>query len=219
MRKNTRTILPVVVAFLMCVVLFACAKKVTVPDLSNVMVEDAKTALTDVGLIPAVEYAYSDTCAEGTVIETTPQSGEKVEPQTKVTLMVSKGPEYIDAVNSSVEWFITGENEDEWNLFKPYIHDGTLYIECLPRFSTDMSWKGDTVGFGVASVDETFASSVPLTVEYEQQENAANTEQDIWLLIPLEGLGDDRPTNVYTKLCAIVDGKEEDVRVNFTIAW
>ena len=219
MRRTMQTILSVAAALSLCLALSACAKKTAVPDVSNVLTEDAKAALSDAGLIPAVEYVYSDTYAEGIVIETNPKSGEQVDSQTKVTLFVSKGPEFIGAKNASVEWFVTGANEDEWNLFKPLIHEDTLYIECQPRFTTAMSWKGDSGGFGVASVDETFASSVPLTVEYEQKENAANTEQTVWLLIPLEGLGDDRPSNVYTKLYAIVGGEEKDIRVNFTIAW
>ncbi len=219
MRRTIQTILPVAAALLMCLALSACAKKTAVPDVSNVLTEDAKTALSDAGLIPAVEYVYSDTYAEGTVIETDPQSGEKVNLQTKVTLFVSKGPEFIDAKNSSVEWFVSGPDEDEWNLFKPIIHENTLYIECQPRFAAAMSWKGDSAGFGVASIDETFSPSVPLTIEYEQRENAANEEQTIWLLIPLDGLGDDRPSNVYTKLYAIVNGEEKEIRVNFTIAW
>ena len=82
-----------------------------------------------------------------------------------------------------------------------------------------MMWKGDSVGFGVASTDETFATSVPVTVQFEDQENAAGKEQDIFLIIPLKGLGNERPSNVYTKLCTVINDEEIDVRVNFTIEW
>ena len=207
------------IAILVCLVSSSCAKKVTIPDLSNVAIEDARNVLTNAGLIPSVEYEYSNDYAEGIVIKTDPAIGEQVELQTKVNLIVSKGPEYVDAKNSSVSWYVTDSSEDEWNLYKPYIHEDAIYIECLPRFANAMMWKGDSVGFGVASTDETFATSVPVTVRFEDQENAAGKEQDIFLIIPLKGLGNERPSNVYTKLYAVINDEEVDVRVNFTIEW
>lgn len=207
------------IAILVCLVSSSCAKKVTIPDLSNVAIEDAKNVLTNAGLIPSVEYEYSDDYVEGIVIKTDPVIGEQVELQTKVNLIVSKGPEYVDAKNSSVSWYVTDSSEDEWNLYKPYIHEDAIYIECLPRFANAMMWKGDSVGFGVASTDETFATSVPVTVQYKDQKNAAGTEQDIFLIIPLNGLSNERPSNVYTKLYTIINDEEVDVRVNFTIEW
>ncbi len=209
----------VTIAILVCLVSSSCAKKVTIPDLSNVAIEDARNVLTNAGLIPSVEYEYSDDYAEGIVIKTDPAIGEQVELQTKVNLIVSKGPEYVDAKNSSVSWYVTDSSEDEWNLYKPYIHEDAIYIECLPRFANAMMWKGDSVGFGVASTDETFATSVPVTVQYKDQKNAAGTEQDIFLIIPLNGLNNERPSNVYTKLYTIINDEEVDVRVNFTIEW
>ena len=207
------------IAVLVCLVSSSCAKKVTIPDLSNVAIEDARNVLTNAGLIPSVEYEYSNDYAEGIVIKTDPTIGEQVELQTKVNLIVSKGPEYVDAKNSSVSWYVTDSSEDEWNLYKPYIHEDAIYIACLPRFANAMMWKGDSVGFGVASTDETFATSVPVTVQFEDQENAAGKEQDIFLIIPLKGLGNERPSNVYTKLCMVINDEEIDVRVNFTIEW
>lgn len=207
------------IAVLVCLVSSSCAKKVTIPDLSNVAIEDARNVLTNAGLIPSVEYEYSNDYAEGIVIKTDPTIGEQVDLQTKVNLIVSKGPEYVDAKNSSVSWYVTDSSEDEWNLYKPYIHEDAIYIECLPRFANAMMWKGDSVGFGVASTDETFATSVPVTVQFEDRENAAGKEQDIFLIIPLKGLGNERPSNVYTKLYTVINDEEIDVRVNFTIEW
>lgn len=207
------------IAILVCLLSLSCAKKVTIPDLSNVAIEDARNVLTNAGLIPSVMYEYDDNYTEGVVIKTDPTIGEKVELQTKVTLIVSKGPAYVDAKNASVSWYVTDSSEDEWNLYRPYIHEDTIYIECKPRFTNAMMWKGDSVGFGIASTDETFATSIPITVQYENQENAAGTEQDILLIIPLKGLNNERPSNVYTKLNTIINGEEVDVRVNFTIEW
>lgn len=56
-------------------------------------------------------------------------------------------------------------------------------------------------------------------MQFEDQENAAGKEQDIFLIIPLKGLGNERPSNVYTKLYTVINDEEIDVRVNFTIEW
>ena len=80
MRKFIQMTLPVVIVLIMSASLSSCTKNVAVPDVSNVTMEDAKIVLSNAGLIPVIEYAYSDTCAEGNVIETAPKNGEQVEP-------------------------------------------------------------------------------------------------------------------------------------------
>ena len=136
------------IAVLVCLVSSSCAKKVTSPDLSNVAIEDARNVLTNAGLIPSVEYEYSNDYAEGIVIKTDPTIGEQVELQTKVNLIVSKGPEYVDAKNSSVSWYVTDSSEDEWKNFIAGSKVGMQnYHHILRGLKTLTDENGEFVGF------------------------------------------------------------------------
>ena len=65
-----------------------------VPGLTNVSLEDAKKALTGMGLVVSVDNTrYSETVAEGYVITTNPGSGSSVNVGDTVTVYVSQGQE------------------------------------------------------------------------------------------------------------------------------
>lgn len=68
-----------------------------VPDLSGLTVAEAETALNELGLGSIHVYLASDTIAQGTVSETTPEPGTKVHVGTSVELYVSAGPASRDA--------------------------------------------------------------------------------------------------------------------------
>lgn len=68
---------------------------VTVPDLSGKTVEQARTALADIGLKlnEKIEEEYSEKVKEGQVVRQTPASGKSVDKGSTVTIFISKGPD------------------------------------------------------------------------------------------------------------------------------
>lgn len=71
----------------------ATVAKVTVPPVEELPVERAKDKLVENGLLYSVDFEYSDTVDEGSVMYQTPGEGERVEKGTVVELYVSLGPE------------------------------------------------------------------------------------------------------------------------------
>ncbi len=68
----------------------------TVPEgLVGMSEEDATSALSAVGLVPAVDRQYSDTVEAGLVVSATPASGEQAARDSEVVLVVSLGPELV----------------------------------------------------------------------------------------------------------------------------
>ena len=63
-----------------------------VPTVAGMDLEHASAELTDEDLVSAPTTEPSDTVVEGVVIRTDPAAGEKVEPGTAVTVVVSEGP-------------------------------------------------------------------------------------------------------------------------------
>ena len=67
-----------------------------VPSLIGTPQADAVAALEKAGLdVGAVTEQFSSKAAKGTVLSSSPASGEKLKPGTKVALVVSKGPELL----------------------------------------------------------------------------------------------------------------------------
>jgi len=64
---------------------------VTLPDFSSASPEAASSQLTQLGLKPALDGAYSATIAEGLVIGTDPDAGSRVPQDSTVTVVVSQG--------------------------------------------------------------------------------------------------------------------------------
>ena len=67
-------------------------EKVTGPDVTNDTLEEAQTALENVGLHSKVENVADDEVEEGHVISTDPQANTEVDAGSTVTLRVSTGP-------------------------------------------------------------------------------------------------------------------------------
>jgi serine/threonine-protein kinase len=84
-------------------------KPVTVPDVSNLSVADATTALQAEGLLvdPDGRQKYSNKVPAGDVIATSPASGTSKHEGSTIHLVVSKGPRLMPVPN------VVGENIDQ----------------------------------------------------------------------------------------------------------
>lgn len=70
-------------------------KKVVVPKLEGMSEADAATKLTELNLVGAPTYEYSDTVKEGQVISQDPVVNTEVDEQSTVSYVVSKGQEKV----------------------------------------------------------------------------------------------------------------------------
>lgn len=70
-------------------------KKVVVPNLEGMREADAATKLTELNLVGAPTYEYSDTVKEGQVISQDPVVNTEVDEQSTVSYVVSKGQEKV----------------------------------------------------------------------------------------------------------------------------
>ncbi len=68
------------------------SKLVTVPDVLNTPVADARKVLEDAGFMVDIDEKSSSTAAQGRVINQAPQKGEKRRSGTRVYITVSRGP-------------------------------------------------------------------------------------------------------------------------------
>lgn len=68
------------------------SKLVTVPDVLNIPVADARKVLEDAGFMVDIDEKSSSTAAQGRVINQAPQKGEKRRSGTRVYITVSRGP-------------------------------------------------------------------------------------------------------------------------------
>lgn len=78
-----------------------------VPDLAGKTSEQAKKAVTDLGLVPEETAAHSDTVAEGSVISQSTPAGSTAHRGDTVTYVVSLGPEMVEVPG------VVGKQEDE----------------------------------------------------------------------------------------------------------
>lgn len=79
---------------------------VPMPDVVGMAVDDARNALTGLGIFSEVEYRESDTIDAGVVMEATANYGDNLAPGSKVTLIVSagtQGVEILDVTGMSLE--------------------------------------------------------------------------------------------------------------------
>ena len=215
--KDIKTIVSIILV--MSMMLFAgCSASdskglITVPDVKGTDVETAKSLLSSNQLIPIVEEEYNDRVDVGTIVSTSPGAGEDVEPNSKVTIKVSKGPKRIEAKNATIQWYQISGGEDDWTPSKPYIEDGVLYIETAVVFSIATTWKES--GYGRASISDTFDKTVPVEVKFDNQSNAAGEEQNIVIKVPVSDLDVQKPTIVYLNLYL----EEATVECNFSMTW
>ena len=208
-----------IIALIIISIIFIISKLgIEVPSLYEVTEQTAISILTNNSLIPNVTYEYSDYAKEGTVFRTYPAGGTRVKENSVVEIVVSKGPSYILSKSSTMEWWDVNYNrKDSWNFYSPYIKEGYLYIDCQATFGSSFNWKDN--GFGTASVNDTFDKTVPLKINIDNSNVQSGINQEFTLVIPINDLDVQKPTTLYTLLCIERNGKQEDIRVNFTISW
>ena len=191
---------------------------IIVPDVYGIKESDATSVLSSSGLIPKVEYEYDDEVVEGSVIRTIPYSSSRVEKNTSIKVIVSKGPNRIYSSQSTIEWYNIDYNKaDKWEFENPYIVDNKLYIDCEATFGVNFDWKDS--GFGTASINDTFDKKVPLEINVNTKSVKANEKQKVTLVIPVSDLDVKKPTTLYTKLSIERNGNYDTIPVNFSISW
>ena len=77
----------------------AAPELISVPDLTGFTLADAQDALDEANLRPSFRQQPSLDVAEGLVITSDPEPGTEVEPDSKVTLVISAGPEEFPIPN------------------------------------------------------------------------------------------------------------------------
>lgn len=201
----------------------ATQELINIPDILGTDEDTAKNLISSVGLIPQLTYEYDDYADVGTVITTTPSINNQVSKNTKVTIIVSKGPSYVEANDSRIRWFNVAEGEDYWEFSTPYINEETLYIDCYNvKFSVPIKWQDnydEGIIIGEASINDTFDKTVPCSAVYEKQSWKANEKQDFTLEIPLTDLNETRPTEMHILLYADVNKKHSNINISFTFTW
>lgn len=206
------------------VMLAGCgASKVKLPDLGGSDLSSAKILITNLGLVPVVSEEYSDEVEPELVIGTDPVAGSEVDPSSQVTILISKGPKLVTSANSTMSWTYVSYGEDKWNFASPYIEDGKLHVEFSNvKLMAAVKWKDDQkngYGFGLASITDTFNKTVPLQINWDTQYNGYGKSQDLEVVIPMTDLDVQRPTNLYMKLFAYIDGSDEEVKLDLSITW
>lgn len=202
---------------------------ITIPDISELDENTAKTLLARKGLIPKITYEYDDSIEEGLVVKTVPEISSKVCEDDVVTIIVSMGPElyftseavgYIKNVYG-IDAFDWGDNDDNWTkkFTNVFVYRNYLFIsmslKC--RSNYEIEFYKD---FGTASLTEDFSKSVPISVIYDTKKVDNNGGiTDFAVGIPLEDLGTKKPTDVYIEFDFTVDGIREDFEAGFTLAW
>ena len=186
------------------------------PNLNGLTLDEASNVVRQYGLIPEIDYEYSNTYREGVVCRYNKRNNSQ-----RVVLYISKGPSYISAQHSTIHWFyVTGSNSDDYEFTNPYIVDGTMYIEMDVQLNS--SYLFYFRGYGTACINDTFDKAVPIQVEYEKEEIRKGETQHVILKIPVNDLDVKKPTTLSVKV-EMYRGKqkstEEAIRLDFTISW
>ena len=69
------------------------AKPYTVPDITDKYLSDAEAAIEEEGLVPTVEYVYTEDYPEGIIIGTQPAAGIEVQEGSTVSILISRSRE------------------------------------------------------------------------------------------------------------------------------
>ncbi len=218
-KRRIVVMMGVLLATVCAVVLFCRYQYVEMPDLSGVDLSTAKKAASYKELIPAVEYIYHPTVAEGMIIRTKPQTGEFAERYSKIILYVSKGPERYAAADAEISWRNISGKKDRWTFSTPLVYAGVLYIDCTVRFAEEVAWQDNhRTGklFGCVSTTESFKKYAPIEARYDKRVQPANEKQRIVFAIPLAELGSTKPNVCYIRLYA---EDREDICINFHMTW
>jgi cold shock CspA family protein len=200
----------------------ACSSGTKVPDVSGSDVETAKTVLATLGFVPTVSEEVSESVEAGIVIESDPAAGETLSPGSKVELTVSKGPKRITVTNGTASWSGVGVDEN-WAFDFPYIEDGTLHLTFSNvKFDAKVKWwdpNKNGNGFGQASITDTFNKKVPLDIKWQRQSSAKGQAQLIEIKVPINDLDVQKPTTMYLRLFAEINGVYQEIGVDLTFSW
>jgi serine/threonine protein kinase len=88
---------------------------VEIPDISGDEARVAEQIIVNAGLVPEVTKEYSETVGKGLVIRTEPSAYEMVKPETKISLVVSLGPE-LETVKMTSLIGMTRTEAENWIL-------------------------------------------------------------------------------------------------------
>lgn len=114
---------------------------VVVPDVVGESEDSAQSTLNGLGLKMVSETAYSDEFAQGTIISTTPQSGEEVAEESSVVVVVSMGAEKISVPN------VVGKSKGE---AKSTIENSELQIKYEEAYSDSVT-AGNVISQDISS--------------------------------------------------------------------
>lgn len=156
--------------------------KLGVPNLIGVDLESAKDMITRGQLkLGNVSYKYSNTVQINSVISQSPEADSNAEPDTKVSLVVSRGPEikYITVPD------ISGKNIDE---AAGIISNAGLKVSKTPVNTTDKALDGKIVNQSTASGQQVkegttitlsyYKYTEPVEKPNENQENKGENEKN-----------------------------------------
>lgn len=203
--------------------------QIKIPDIKNVDIDTAKTLLASKGLIPRIEYEYSNICNYNSVIRTEPKIGSLVEENAAITLYVCKGYKHYE-LSDAVGYMknIVGVNAFSFGddgkartkgFYTPYVEEGYLYIKMFLACTSTypLEFYGD---FGTASITDTFDKTVPIKVIYDNKtvDNKGKTTY-FTVKIPLENLDVQKPTNIYIEFDFTVNGTRRTFEAGFDLSW
>ena len=188
-KKKRNTIIGVVVA-LLCIIGIAGAMfamngsgdKVTVPDVTNKSIAQARTTLEQAGFKVGTETeVYSSTVPAGSVVSTDPQAGEQAVKGSTIKINVSKGTEQVtvpdlkgksadEAQKALNEAGLTGQQGD--SVFSDDVDENMVASQETP--SGTMANKGDTVVFHLSKGSEKV--TIPNVVGMTQSQATSKLE-------------------------------------------
>lgn len=198
------------------------AKGIKIPELSNTDEDSAKNIISSMGLVPKVSYEYNDNVEFGNVVSV--NSDDKLHTGDKVSIVISKGPKFIDSKNANVEWS-TKTVKDIKEFYGASIEDGILYIVLKDvQFVNAVAWKDSydqgekfVEGFGEATVNNT---RIPIKIKSDKPKWKRKDTVKVDIEIPLSELGIQKPTEVEVELCALdSENKQINIELSFNILW
>lgn len=226
-----KKIILLVLALLFTFSTVGCSKTILMPDVSTLDIQTAKTLLVSKGIIPKVEYEYSDEISLDSVIKTVPEVGEKVKQDDTVVVYVSKGQKRyelkqalsiiydVNGIKPFVSWMDASDGEGTKGHYIPYLEEGYLhlpvYICCSSNY--ELEFYGD---FGVASVNDTFDKQVPVDLIYDSKTiKNDGSKTEFTIKVPLSDLGVQKPTNLYISADIKVGNNLNSFRADFILTW
>jgi hypothetical protein len=210
-------------------ILTACSigtSRVTIPDLSDVNLSSAESTLLELNLIPFYITKYDDNVPKGKVIGTIPEVDSKVDPFSRVQLIVSDGPRELISTLATVSYGGRYFLLTEFSIAdKPKIIEGILEINLIITFDcSECQWTdkdNDGFGDGYFVVKDGFEESLslPLTFESESLNISPGIPQTLKLRLPLKTLNLQTVYNLEISLPFIWVAFSELKPINIRLDW